>query len=120
MKDIQILSRYPNRFPPHPGGYLAGRLAAILVTAVGRDPLEVVDALWKGAFKDSSQGGRRGQLLDSADPGQHRLWLSPSAPVLWNIGVEGQMMMGALFASWGAQYIPLMGCEHRPPCSTWY
>ena len=29
------------------------------------------------------------------------------AGALWNIGVEGQMMMGALFASWGAQYLLL-------------
>ena len=32
-------------------------VAAVLVTAVGRDPLEVVDALWKGAFKDSRKVG---------------------------------------------------------------
>ena len=38
-------------------------VAAVLVTAVGRDPLEVVDALWKGAFKGFAQGRRRGQLL---------------------------------------------------------
>ena len=77
-------------------------VAAILVTAVGRDPLEVVDALWKGAFKDSRKLG-----------GVVNFWI-PLTLVsiglvvtfragLWNIGVEGQMMMGALFASWGAQ-----------------
>ncbi len=81
-------------------------VAAILVTAVGRDPLEVVDALWKGAFKDSRKLG-----------GVVNFWI-PLTLVsiglvvtfragLWNIGVEGQMMMGALFASWGAQYILL-------------
>ena len=31
--------------------------AALLVSAVGRDPLDVVDALWKGAFKDSRKVG---------------------------------------------------------------
>ena len=79
-------------------------VAAVLVTAVGRDPLEVVDALWKGAFKDSRKVG-----------GVVNFWI-PLTLVsiglvvtfragLWNIGVEGQMMMGAIFASWGAQYL---------------
>ena len=81
-------------------------IAAALVTAVGRDPLEVVDALWKGAFKDTRKLG-----------GVFNFWI-PLTLVsiglvvtfragLWNIGVEGQMMMGAIFASWGAQFIPL-------------
>ncbi len=81
-------------------------VAAILVTAVGRDPLDVVDALWKGAFKDTRKLG-----------GVFNFWI-PLTLVsiglvvtfragLWNIGVEGQMMMGALFASWGAQHLPL-------------
>ena len=80
--------------------------AALLVSAVGRDPLEVVDALWQGAFKDSRKVG-----------GVVNFWI-PLTLVsiglvvtfragLWNIGVEGQMMMGALFASWGAQFILL-------------
>ena len=80
--------------------------AALLVSAVGRDPLDVVDALWKGAFKDSRKVG-----------GVVNFWI-PLTLVsiglvvtfragLWNIGVEGQMMMGALFASWGAQFILL-------------
>ncbi len=81
-------------------------VAAALVTAVGRDPLDVIDALWQGAFKDSRKLG-----------GVFNFWI-PLTLVsiglvvtfragLWNIGVEGQMMMGALFASWGAQFLPL-------------
>ena len=61
---------------------------ALLVGAVGRDPLEVVDALWKGAFKDSRKLG-----------GVINFWI-PLTLVsiglvvtfragLWNIGVEG-------------------------------
>lgn len=79
-------------------------IAALLVSAVGRDPLEVVETLWKGAFSDSRKVG-----------GVFNFWI-PLTLVsiglvvtfragLWNIGVEGQMMMGALFASWGAQFI---------------
>ena len=81
-------------------------VAAALVIAVGRDPLDVEDALWQGAFKDSRKLG-----------GVFNFWIPLSLVSiglvvtfragLWNIGVEGQMMMGALFASWGAQYILL-------------
>lgn len=81
-------------------------IAAILVSAVGRDPIEVVETLWKGAFSDSRKVG-----------GVVNFWI-PLTLVsiglvvtfragLWNIGVEGQMMMGAIFASWGAQFILL-------------
>ena len=81
-------------------------IAALLVGAVGRDPIEVVETLWQGAFSDSRKVG-----------GVMNFWI-PLTLVsiglvvtfragLWNIGVEGQMMMGALFASWGAQFILL-------------
>lgn len=81
-------------------------IGAFLVAGVGRDPLEVVETLWQGAFSDSRKIG-----------GVINFWI-PLTLVsiglvvtfragLWNIGVEGQMMMGALFASWGAQFILL-------------
>lgn len=81
-------------------------IAALLVAAVGKDPIEVVETLWQGAFSDSRKVG-----------GVFNFWI-PLTLVsiglvvtfragLWNIGVEGQMMMGALFASWGAQFILL-------------
>ena len=82
-------------------------IGAALVIAVGRDPLEVVDApLGKAPSKTaassaaSSTSGSRSRWSASA-------WSSPVRAGLWNIGVEGQMMMGAIFASWGAQYILL-------------
>jgi len=81
-------------------------VAAALVSAVGRDPLDVVEAIWQGAFKDSRKLG-----------GVFNFWIPLTLASiglvvtfragLWNIGVEGQMMMGALFASWGAQFILL-------------
>ena len=80
-------------------------IAAALVTAVGRDPLEVVDALWKGAFKDSRKLGAVVNFWIPLTLVSIGLVVTFRAG-LWNIGVEGQMMMGALFASWGAQFIP--------------
>ena len=79
-------------------------VAAALVTAVGRDPLEVVDALWKGAFKDSRKLGSVVNFWIPLTLVSIGLVVTFRAG-LWNIGVEGQMMMGAIFASWGAQYI---------------
>ena len=79
-------------------------VAAILVTAVGRDPLEVVDALWKGAFKDSRKLGSVVNFWIPLTLVSIGLVVTFRAG-LWNIGVEGQMMMGAIFASWGAQFI---------------
>lgn len=81
-------------------------IAALLVTIVGHNPQEVVETIWKGAFDDMRKIG-----------GVINFWI-PLTLVsiglvvtfragLWNIGVEGQMMMGALFASWAAQYILL-------------
>lgn len=80
--------------------------AALLVTAVGRDPLEVVDALWKGAFRDSRKVGSVVNFWIPLTLVSIGLVVTFRAG-LWNIGVEGQMMMGAIFASWGAQFIPL-------------
>ena len=81
-------------------------VAALLVNAVGRDPLEVVDALWKGAFKDSRKVGSVVNFWIPLTLVSIGLVVTFRAG-LWNIGVEGQMMMGAIFASWGAQFIPL-------------
>ena len=81
-------------------------VAAALVTAVGRDPLEVVDALWKGAFRDTRKLGRVFNFWIPLTLVSIGLVVTFRAG-LWNIGVEGQMMMGAIFASWGAQYLLL-------------
>ncbi len=79
-------------------------IGALLVGGVGRDPIEVVETLWKGAFSDSR---KLGGVINFWIP---LMLVSIGLVVtfragLWNIGVEGQMMMGALFASWGAQFI---------------
>jgi general nucleoside transport system permease protein len=81
-------------------------ITAVLIIAVGADPREVFEKVWEGAFRNSN-----------AFAGVVNFWI-PLALVsiglivtftagLWNIGVEGQMMMGAVFASWAAQYVVL-------------
>ena len=78
-------------------------VSALLVMAVGSDPIAVVEAVWTGAFRNSTSFA-----------GVINFWLPLTLCALglvvtftaglWNIGVEGQMMMGAIFASWAAQF----------------
>jgi simple sugar transport system permease protein len=81
-------------------------ITALLITAVGSDPRVVFERVWEGAFRNST-----------AFAGVINFWIplvlcSMGLVVtftagLWNIGVEGQMMAGAIFASWGAQFLTL-------------
>jgi ABC-type uncharacterized transport system permease subunit len=73
-------------------------LSAALVMVVGRNPIEVAVTVWEGAFRDLT---RIAGVLNFWIP----LTLASLGLVvtfragLWNIGVEGQIMFGALFAS---------------------
>ncbi|MCL4247838.1 MAG: ABC transporter permease [Anaerolineae bacterium] len=81
-------------------------ITAILVLAVGKNPLEVMTAIWEGAFRNSN-----------AVAGVVNFWIPLTFACLglvitftaglWNIGVEGQMMLGAVFASWAARTLTL-------------
>ncbi|MCC6616744.1 MAG: ABC transporter permease [Anaerolineae bacterium] len=81
-------------------------ITAVLVLAVGKDPIEVMTAILEGAFRNSN-----------AIAGVVNFWIPLTFACLglvitftaglWNIGVEGQMMMGAVFASWAARTIVL-------------
>ena len=84
-------------------------LTALIILAVGASPLEVFQKIWEGI----------GIQPDGIDLGRFagvvNFWI-PLALVstgllvtftagLWNIGVEGQMMFGAIFASWVAREV---------------
>ena len=81
-------------------------IAAVLVLAVGRDPLEVLEKVWEGAFRNTRSVA-----------GVLNFWIPLTLVCvglivtfrtgLWNIGIEGQILAGALFASWGALTIQL-------------
>lgn len=78
---------------------------ALLVALVGQDPAEVLQLLWQGAFKDM-------RTLSGVVNFWIPLLLVCTGLVvtfragLWNIGIEGQMMMGAIFASGIALFPP--------------
>ncbi|MBI5669654.1 MAG: ABC transporter permease [Chloroflexi bacterium] len=76
-------------------------ITTLLILAVGSDPRAVFQNVWEGAFRDSR-----------AFAGVVNFWIPLTlcslgliitfTAGLWNIGVEGQMAMGAVFASWAA------------------
>ena len=81
-------------------------ITSVLVLAVNVDPLAVFNKLWEGAFRNM---GSFAGVLNFFIP----LTLASMGLVicftagLWNIGVEGQMLIGAICASWAAQYVSL-------------
>ncbi len=83
-------------------------ITALLIVAVGSNPGDVFVAVTEGAFRDSR-----------AFAGVINFWIPLAlcslglivtfTAGLWNIGVEGQMMIGAVFAAYGALFIDLPG-----------
>jgi len=73
-------------------------ISALLVIAVDRDPMEVSQLIWEGAFRNQrSQAGVLNLFITLVLVSIGLIVTFRAG--LWNIGVEGQMMMGAVFAS---------------------
>ncbi len=81
-------------------------ITALLIMLVNADPREVFEKVWEGAFRDSRSFA---QVINFWIP----LTLASIGLVvtftagLWNIGVEGQMMVGAVAASGVALFVNL-------------
>ncbi|GIK28403.1 MAG: ABC transporter permease [Chloroflexi bacterium] len=90
-------------------------ITAVLIAALGNDPLEVFDMTWTGAFRDSARVAAVLNLWIPLTLCAIGLIVTFTAG-LWNIGVEGQMMAGALTASWGAQFLSLPQPVLIPVC----
>lgn len=81
-------------------------ITALLIIAVGSDPGAVFTAVTEGAFRDSRSFGGVVNFWIPLALCSFGLIVTFTAG-LWNIGVEGQMMMGAVFASWAALFVDL-------------
>ncbi|MBK9124954.1 MAG: ABC transporter permease [Chloroflexi bacterium] len=92
-------------------------ITAVLIAALGNDPLEVFNMAWTGAFRDSARVAAVLNLWIPLTLCAIGLVITFTAG-LWNIGVEGQMMAGAMAASWGAQFISLPQPVLIPVCVT--
>lgn len=76
-------------------------LTGLLVAASGTDPLAVFSLVWEGAFRDMRSVAQVVNFWIPLTLAAVGLVVTFTAG-LWNIGVEGQIMMGAVFATWAA------------------
>jgi ABC-type uncharacterized transport system permease subunit len=76
-------------------------ITGLLVLAVGSNPLDVFQTVWQGAFRDlRSLSGVMNFWIPLTLVGMGLVVTFTAG--LWNIGAEGQMIMGGVFASWAA------------------
>lgn len=91
---------------------IALALTAVCILLLNADPIKVAQTLWDGAFRDAAKVA-----------GVLNFWIPLTLACigliitftagLWNIGIEGQMMAGAVTASWSALYLPVEQPELR-------
>ncbi len=94
---------------------IALALTALMILLLERDPLEVFSTTWTGAFRDASRlAGVFNFWIPLALAGAGLIVTFTAG--LWNIGIEGQMVMGAIFAGWGARTLPLPAELLIPAC----
>jgi ABC-type uncharacterized transport system permease subunit len=79
-------------------------VGALLVAVNGRSPIDAYHAMWYGAFGTQD---RFAETLVKATP---LLLIAASVSIsfrcqFWNIGAEGQMILGAIFSVWAALHI---------------
>ncbi|GAB1421871.1 ABC transporter permease [Anaerolineales bacterium] len=83
--------------------FLSVALTAFLILLLGQNPGEVFESALKGAFGDPRKVSSTVNFWVPLTLVSTGLIITFTAG-LWNIGVEGQIMMGAIFASAVAQY----------------
>jgi ABC-type uncharacterized transport system permease subunit len=81
-------------------------VTCLLILMVGHNPVEVFEKVWEGAFRNTNSLAGVFNFFIPLTLASLGLVVTFRAG-LWNIGVEGQMAMGAVFASWAAQYVTL-------------
>lgn len=81
-------------------------ITALLVLAVNADPRAVFQSVWEGAFRTSNSFAGVVNFWIPLALCSLGLIITFTAG-LWNIGVEGQMGMGAVFATWAALFVTL-------------
>lgn len=79
--------------------------AALLLLALGANPWEAFKLLFEGSFGSMDKLSATLLVWVPLVIASASLVVTYSAG-LWNIGVEGQIIMGAIFASWAARTVP--------------
>jgi general nucleoside transport system permease protein len=84
-------------------------ITAVLILMVEADPRAVFEKIWEGAFRDARSFSQVVNFWIPLTLVSMGLVVTFTAG-LWNIGIEGQIILGAVFASWGALFL-----EGLPP-----
>jgi general nucleoside transport system permease protein len=79
---------------------------SVLIGVLDRNPIEVFETAWDGAFGGTTRVASVFNFWIPLALASMGLAVTFSAG-LWNIGIEGQMVMGAIFATWGALHLEL-------------
>ncbi len=85
------------------GGALV--VVSLLLVALGANPFEAFELLFRGSFGSMSKTSATLLVWVPLVIASASLVITYSAG-LWNIGVEGQIVMGAIFATWAARELP--------------
>ena len=86
-------------------GIGAALVAALLLLALGANPWEASKLIFKGSFGSMDKLSATLLVWVPLVIASASLVITYSAG-LWNIGVEGQIIIGAIFASWAARTVP--------------
>ncbi len=90
-----------------PGPILLGLvLTTLALVAVGADPWQAYEVMWTGAFGDAVKIGNVVLAWVPVLLASVGLLITFTAG-LWNIGIEGQIVFGAIFTSWAARTLDL-------------
>jgi simple sugar transport system permease protein len=81
-------------------------LTTIALVAVGADPLKAYTVMWNGAFGDAVKIGNVALAWIPILLASVGLLITFTAG-LWNIGIEGQIVFGAIFTTWAARTLDL-------------
>lgn len=81
-------------------------LTTLALVAVGADPWEAYRVMWNGAFGDAVKVGNVVLAWVPILLAAVGLLITFTAG-LWNIGIEGQIVFGAIFTTWAARSLDL-------------
>ena len=80
-------------------------IVSLLLIALGASPLEAFKLLYQGSFGSVAKLSATLLVWVPLAIASASLVVTYAAG-LWNIGVEGQIIMGAIFATWAARTVP--------------
>ena len=81
-------------------------VTTLALLAVGADPIQAYSVIWNGAFGNPVKIGNVASAWAPILLASVGLLITFTAG-LWNIGIEGQIVLGAIFTTWAARSLDL-------------